>query len=101
MSPTACHRCNVSLEFKDVLPRRLDPEMGPAIMRCYTFRRNTMKTTRFDFEKKATTCFLVSYRLSNIAVSCLLECGVMTWAQSDLYGETLSFFLFSNSLKTL
>ena len=67
----------------------------------YTFRRNIMKTAKFDFEKKAISCFLVSYRLNNITVSCLLECGVMTWAQSDLYGETLSFFLFNNLLKTL
>ena len=59
VSPTACHRCHVSSEFKGVLPRRFGSEMGPAICAGYTLRRNTMRIARFNFEKWQFLLFFV------------------------------------------
>ena len=84
-----------------MLPRRYSPEMGLAVCAGYTLLQNTMRIIRFDFEKKKDLFFLAFYELNDVTVSCFSECGMMTWVQSDLYGETLRFFLFNNLLKTL
>ena len=59
VSLTACHRCNVSSEFKGMLPGRFDSEMGLAICAGYTLRLNTIGIARFDFEKMRFLVFFV------------------------------------------
>ena len=67
-----------------MLSRRYALEMGPSVCADYTLVRNTINIIRFDFEKKTFLVFLVFHKVNDITVSCLSECGVMTWVQSYL-----------------